>query len=214
MKLAEYRNQWNVYIYLSITLIAVFLTCYAAILITSFPKKQPVVKTTPLFFYREEWGGRDPVLVEITEGPLKLVVIRETKKPFCVDKTYCIEETLQIQNRDFMNNLSDIAYNFLIGGDGNIYVGRGWDVASAFSNISVDIAFHGNFKFDNPYPNMIRAAETLIRQGVKMRYIDKNYTVICQNQTALHETAGRHLCAKVRKCPHYNNRTYYDQFYP
>jgi hypothetical protein len=44
-------------------------------------------------------------------------------------------------------NFSDIAYNFLVGGDGKIYEGRGWDAEGAFARgfnkKSLGIAFIG-----------------------------------------------------------------------
>ena len=43
--------------------------------------------------------------------------------------------------------LNDIAYNFLVGGDGQTYEGRGWNVTGAFApevnNKSLGIAFIG-----------------------------------------------------------------------
>lgn len=214
MNVVDYKAHWNYYLYVCITLFTILLTCYGVLSLTSSPKKDPIVtNTAPLIIYREEWGARDPKLVQLSDGPVPVVVIRETKKPICLEQTTCMEQTMQIQNEDIINHLSDISYNFLIGGDGNVYVGRGWDVTSAYSNISVDIAFHGNFQFDTPYPNMIQAAKMLIDQGVEMQYIQSEFIILCQNQTALHESEARHLCGIVKKCPHYDNNTYFDQFY-
>ena len=33
-----------------------------------------------------------------------------------------------------VSGLNDIGYSFLIGGDGNIYEGRGWNVVGALTN--------------------------------------------------------------------------------
>jgi N-acetylmuramoyl-L-alanine amidase len=46
-------------------------------------------------------------------------------------------------------NYSDIAYNFLVGGDGQVYEGRGWDIQDALAknvnDISLGIAFIGMY---------------------------------------------------------------------
>jgi N-acetylmuramoyl-L-alanine amidase len=50
-------------------------------------------------------------------------------------------------------NFSDIGYNFLVGGDGETYEGRGWDMQGAFAkefnNRSLGIAFIGNALISN-----------------------------------------------------------------
>jgi N-acetylmuramoyl-L-alanine amidase len=44
---------------------------------------------------------------------------------------------------------NDIAFNFLIGDDGNVYEGRGWEVTGqhtpSFNEKSLGFAFIGNF---------------------------------------------------------------------
>lgn len=201
---------WNFYLYIAVLVFGIVLACYAILLTSYADDNQSHGSHHPKFIYREEWGGRLPRRVERLCGPISLVVIRDTKRLFCVENSDCNDETLEIQSDNMSKNLSDIAYNFLIGGDGNIYVGRGWDVRSAYSNQTLDIAFHGNYKFDSPFPDMLRAAELLIQQGVMMHYLKMNYILVCQNQTNTSGREARHLCGEVRKWKHYDNRTHFD----
>jgi len=66
--------------------------------------------------------------------------------------------------------LWDIAYNFLVGGDGKVYEGRGWDKVAycndAYSSESLAIAFVGNFNRQKPNDAAINAAKQLISCGV------------------------------------------------
>jgi N-acetylmuramoyl-L-alanine amidase len=47
------------------------------------------------------------------------------------------------------NKWNDIGYNFLVGEDGNVYEGRGWNTvgthAGNFNKKSIGICFIGNF---------------------------------------------------------------------
>jgi len=64
----------------------------------------------------------------------------------------------------------DIAYNFLVGEDGKVYEGRGWDRVvyhnHAYSKESIAIAFIGNFNRRKPNDAAINAAKQLVSCGV------------------------------------------------
>ena len=66
----------------------------------------------------------------------------------------------------------DIGYNFLVGQDGNVYEGRGWDLRGAhvrgYNSVSIGIAFIGNFSYRKPNRAAISAAKRLINCGVAM----------------------------------------------
>lgn len=55
---------------------------------------------------------------------------------------------------------NDIGYNFLVGGDGAVYVGRGWDDEGAHTlghnKRSIGIAFIGDFMKKNTTEATIR----------------------------------------------------------
>ena len=64
----------------------------------------------------------------------------------------------------------DIGYNFLIGGDGNVYMGRGWDRVGAhtpnYNALSVAFSLMGNFENFLPSSTMLSATEDLIACAV------------------------------------------------
>jgi len=66
----------------------------------------------------------------------------------------------------------DIGYNFLVGEDGNVYEGRGWDTvgthAKGYNSKSIGIAFIGHFNDRIPNNAAINAAKQLISCGVSM----------------------------------------------
>ena len=67
---------------------------------------------------------------------------------------------------------SDIGYNFLVGDDGNVYEGRGWDLQGAHvfghNSRSIGISFIGNFQQRLPSTAARNATKQLIRCGVSM----------------------------------------------
>ena len=64
----------------------------------------------------------------------------------------------------------DIGYNFLIGEDGRVYEGRGWDAVGAhtlgYNSVSIGIAFIGDFRGRSPNAAAIRASLQLISCGI------------------------------------------------
>lgn len=65
----------------------------------------------------------------------------------------------------------DMAWNFVIGGDGRVYETRGWDRLrrgdANYGDRSVAIALMGGFQNRGPSPLMLDAARRLIACGVK-----------------------------------------------
>ena len=64
----------------------------------------------------------------------------------------------------------DIAYSFLVGGDGRIYEGRGWGKVGAhtkcYNGVSYAVSFIGNFVNKMPTECMIEAYEKFQKVGV------------------------------------------------
>jgi len=85
---------------------------------------------------------------------------------------------------------ADISSNFLVGGDGNIYEGRGWGRRSpheGFSNNrNIDITFIGDFSvYDVPTPAQASAAEEVVAWGLRQGHISQNYSLIAHNATGV-----------------------------
>ncbi|KAJ8924774.1 hypothetical protein NQ315_000927 [Exocentrus adspersus] len=137
-------------------------------------------------YYRVDWGGKPPKLgTKLLEHPVSLVIISHTLTLPCLSNVTCSSILRTIQTKHFAKPFlsADIGYNFLIGRDGGIYVGRGWDVRNFHRKISIGISFIGNFNFDEVNEEMIEAAEALIGQGLELRKISENYALVGENQT-------------------------------
>ncbi|CAH1112618.1 unnamed protein product [Psylliodes chrysocephalus] len=160
------------------------------------------------FFAIPDWGG---VVVNTTGFksnlymPVPFVIIKHTGGTFCQTESECKQLTKELQSKHLALNYSDIAYNFLVGGDGNLYVGRGFGYPNIYSRFSYDIAIHGNFLYDQFYDYMENTTRYIIEIGVSLGAIDPYYVVLCENQTQKVDSPGRNIYEKVKLWDHYQN---------
>lgn len=101
----------------------------------------------------------------------------------------------------------DIGYNFLIGSDGSVFVGRGWDFAGAhtrgYNYDSVGIAFIGNFESKSPTSEAISGAEQLISYGVESGKLSQDYKVYGHKQLAASSSPGEELYNIIKAWSHF-----------
>lgn len=84
-----------------------------------------------------------------------------------------------MQDMHKLNGWKDIGYNFVVGGNGSVFIGRGWDFrgvhTDGYNEKSICIALIGTFKTFAPPKRQLLATQKLIEEGVKMRKLSKNY---------------------------------------
>lgn len=163
-------------------------------------------------YYRKDWGGKPPKHnTELLKHPVDLVIISHTSTMSCNTTEKCCLLLKEIQMKHFATPIRtvDIGYNFMIGRDGNIYVGRGWDVQNFHKRISIGVSFIGDFNFDNITADMIGAAKVLIQQGVELKKISENYSLVGENQTnsKMFISPGVNVYKVIKNWPHFYNRT-------
>ena len=74
----------------------------------------------------------------------------------------------------------------MIGGDGRIYVGRGWDARGEHKyghNDAIGVAFIGNFKGAEPSQLQIDGFKSLMETGLKEEKLAKTSEVFSDNLT-------------------------------
>lgn len=105
-------------------------------------------------------------------------------------------------------DFGDIGYNFLVGGDGNIYEGCGWNRQGAhtrgYNQKSICISFIGTFTKMRPPMRQLIAAEKLIEQGVELRKLGSDYRLLGHRQLIAIESPGRELYKIIVKWPHWS----------
>ncbi|CAH2002071.1 unnamed protein product [Acanthoscelides obtectus] len=164
--------------------------------------------THPIY-YRDSWGGEPPHDKIPFKRPPKVVLISHTASSFCKTIDECSKILKQLQADHMARNWNDIGYNFMIGGDGAIFVGRGWNSTSfhMMSEYNVGISFIGNFNEDFLNEEMIQAAKLLMDKGLDMDAIAVDYQVVGQNQTTKYQptSPGTNVVEVIKKWPRYSS---------
>ncbi|XP_054265207.1 peptidoglycan-recognition protein SB2-like [Macrosteles quadrilineatus] len=139
---------------------------------------------------REFWGAlpyrNKPKYIE---SPVSNVLIYDYDycRP-CVSDFDCTREVQAIQLRERRRRLPDLKYNFLIGGMGRVYEGRGWHIRPQVDEQHADIeddclliALIGK-EIDEEFGTrrkmrfkMMRGLEEFLRFSVEHRYISPNF---------------------------------------
>ncbi|XP_033223719.1 peptidoglycan-recognition protein LC-like [Belonocnema kinseyi] len=166
------------------------------------------------FVSREEWLAQPPAqpLAKMSL-PVKYVFISHTVSDFCYTQSECTKKVRLTQTYHIeSNHWSDIAYSFLVGGDGLVYVGRSWDNEGAhtfnWNNISIGISFIGTFNDFIPPKNQLHAAQKLIELGVKEGKITEDYILLGHRQVAKTLSPGDALYKIIQTWPHWSPYPY------
>nr|BBK26508.1 peptidoglycan recognition protein 9 [Nephotettix cincticeps] len=141
---------------------------------------------------REEWGAVEPRDAKIIKLPAFHVIFTyctdaELRKwPLCKTQEEC-SKTMQDMQKYYMEeeNIRDIPYNFVVGGDGRMYEGRGWYLRPAKNKnwtciygTSIEIAYMGDHHAKRPHKKMWRAAWDFIVFAVMNNLLARDYEFI------------------------------------
>ena len=160
---------------------------------------------------REEWGAIPPkkpaTQLEILPAPY--VVISHTVTDICLTMKECIDRVREVQNLHSVQwGWDDIGYNFLVGGDGNVYEGRGWDVIGAHAKFhnkhSIGISMIGDFRNKSPTQEQIDALKKLINLGVLEKKIASDYKLLGHRQVSDTESPGDYLFNIIQSWDHWS----------
>ncbi|XP_054260765.1 peptidoglycan-recognition protein 2-like [Macrosteles quadrilineatus] len=131
--------------------------------------------TIPIM-HRVGWGALQPPsgAIRIMHKPVTHIRLTDTGTEGC-DQTHECARIVQDFQRGFMNlGFPDQPYNFLIGGEGTVFVGRGWYRRAMtvpgnilFNEKCVEIAYIGDYRATGPTTDMLFTALDLIKYGVK-----------------------------------------------
>ncbi|GJQ67020.1 hypothetical protein Trydic_g21935 [Trypoxylus dichotomus] len=167
--------------------------------------------SSPTIITRSEWGARSPTESKpLRRNPAPFVVIHHSDGPACSSTQRCKNIVKGIQNYHMnYKGWEDIGYNFLVGGDGNVYEGRGWNKHGShlipYNGKSIGICFLGNFQTSSPPSQQLQAAKDLIAYGVNHNWISNSYDVLGHRQADITDCPGDTLFNIIKTWPGFLN---------
>ncbi|CAG0881110.1 unnamed protein product, partial [Darwinula stevensoni] len=176
----------------------------------------------PRIVTREEWGARPPSSSSSMPTPVPFVIIHHTVTSHCFTVEACIPVVRQIQNYHMdTNGWEDIGYrqgnsisnprgncHFLVGEDGNVYEGRGWDKVGThtpgFNSRGIAISVMGNFMEVLPNSAALTAIERLIECGTGLGMILGDYSLMGHRQASDTLCPGDFLFDEIETWGHFD----------
>ncbi|KOX68757.1 Peptidoglycan-recognition protein SA, partial [Melipona quadrifasciata] len=153
----------------------------------------------PEIIKRSDWTDIEPRSVNYFIIPIPYVIIHHTVTPECDSRSTCAAAVESI--RYFHMDVN----KFLIGGDGNIYEGCGWNREGAhtygYNKKSIAIAFIGNFEEKAASDEMVNAAYKLILCGKSQGILRENVRVIGAKQVRNVLSPGVQLQNQIKNWP-------------
>lgn len=160
-------------------------------------------------YSKENWAGQPPRYTRPLQHPTPFVVISHTATGACFSPVECMGRMREFQDGHMGGdlNLPDIGYSFVVGGDGNVYEGRGWDVTNMHNGFvqrcNIGISLIGNFVHDTPTNGQIEAVQELIELGVRLGKVAENYKLVAMNETYNTLSPGVVAYNIISKWPHF-----------
>ena len=158
---------------------------------------------------RRTWLAQPPVeRSNNLTHPVPYVVILHTATESCNTQAACVFIVRHVQTFHIEGNgWNDIGYSFLVGGDGSVYEGRGWDIEGAFAygynSRAIGIGFIGTFMSELPTPKQLQAGQQLINEGVKQGKISTEYKLLAHRQLSSTESPGLAFFKLLKTWPHW-----------
>lgn len=130
-------------------------------------------------YWAPDWHVDSGALLD--ENQVSKIIFMHTKGETCYNYHTCLRVVRDLKKKANETHNHEIPYQFLIGGDGKTYEGRGWTHASGFSfannNNTLTIGFIGDFSNEIPTDIQIDEAKALISESVRRRKLTTNYEI-------------------------------------
>ncbi|XP_075990725.1 peptidoglycan recognition protein 1-like isoform X2 [Anticarsia gemmatalis] len=168
------------------------------------------------YISREMWLNEIPFnTTERTTDfePLNLVIIAHTVSAECHVFKNCATEMRNLHENHLAEHKYDLPYNFVIGNEGRVYEGRGWNVVGAhtlgYNRCSMGLAFIGDYRegssgYSKVTDLQLQRASMLLAMGVRMGYLDSIFQVVGAKDLDPNTLSpGTNLYNRIRQWPNY-----------
>lgn len=190
---------------------------------------------------RAEWGARTPASSTNFTGPAPYVILHHSYQPgICRTEDACKASMRSMQNFHMNSHgWPDIGYSFAVGGDGNVYEGRGYEVVGAhapnYNSRSIGLLLIGNFMGklcrcaadwttmpkctsqccfpfaeELPPAPMLQVSQDFIKYSTEGGHLSDDYILHGHRQVRNTECPGAALYAVIKEWPHWQDHNLID----
>ncbi|XP_054162259.1 peptidoglycan-recognition protein SC2-like [Oppia nitens] len=155
---------------------------------------------------RAEWGARtpkEPAKPMVT--PVLHAFIHHTDDPpKCQNQSSCIDAVKWVQDFHMdTRGWDDIGYNYLLGGDGRIYVGRGWYACGrhtlGMNDKAIALSLIGNYESDAPSQLILDLAQKWVKCALEKGVITHDYQLHGHRDQTCTTCPGQRLYDIIKK---------------
>ncbi|GJQ80275.1 PGRPS1 [Trypoxylus dichotomus] len=163
----------------------------------------------PKIVTKNDWGARAAATVDYSIIPLKYVIVHHTLTPSCKCESACADLLKNLQNFHMdIQGFHDIGYNFLVGGDGNVYEGAGWHRVGAhtkhYNTKAIGLAFVGNFTSKLPNKKQLHATGRFLKCAIERGEIDRRYKLLGARTVSATQSPGLALFREIQRWEHFS----------
>lgn len=136
------------------------------------------------------------------------VIMIHTRSEPCHDQATCIKLVQKLQNDAWNQNGSHIPYNFLIGGDGKTYEGRGWKSQHGFLSLpglndTIVVGMIGTFNDQRPDLVMYAEAKALLTESIRRYSLLPSYRLYGVIDNSISNNDAAELYAELKEWRHW-----------
>ncbi|BFZ08142.1 hypothetical protein BsWGS_11181 [Bradybaena similaris] len=162
----------------------------------------------PRIISRAEWGARRPTKETNLNTPVQYAIIHHSTGNNCYDRNSCQALVRGYQKHHMESNgWDDIGYSFVIGGDGSVFEGRGWDKVGShtqgYNGDGLGFCLTGEFTSVLPTQAQLNALRDLLDCGVSRGKLRSTYTLRGHKDMKATQCPGNRLYQEIKTWPRY-----------
>lgn len=154
------------------------------------------------------WPQPAAELNPLDKSATQNVILLHTRSEPCLDQATCIALVQQLEQNAWTENGTHIPYNFLIGGDGKTYEGRGWKSQHGFHylpglNDTIVVGVIGTYNDRRPNKVMYDETKALLTESIRRFSLSPHYRLYGVNCDSVPDNAAAALYEELKEWRHW-----------
>lgn len=189
-------------------LIGIIIAVY--LLLLQVPRPWPVSHPFYLVERHLWWPYSEPLQASpLNKSSVLNVILLHTRSEPCRDQSSCTQYLKQVQDDTFTRTGVHIPYNFLIGGDGKTYEGRGWRAQHGFAelpgrNDTIVVGIIGTYSDSRPEAVMFAELKALVTESIRRLWLSPGYKLYGVVNGSQPENDGKALYEELQHMRHWH----------